>query len=81
MDKVSLADKLAQFSDQWSPKVVGGLDGCEIKLVKQQGDFVWHKHDGENEMFLVVEESMTIDFRDQAVSLEPGRVPGGAERR
>ena len=55
-----------------SPKVVGGLDGCEIKLVKQQGDFVWHKHDGEDEMFLVIEESMTIDFHDRAVSLEPG---------
>ena len=84
MDKVSLADKLAQFSDQWSPKVVSRLDGYEIKLVKQQNDFVWHKHDGEDEMFLVIEESMTIDFHDRAVSLEPGEylaVPKGVKHK
>ena len=52
--------------------MVGRLDSYEIKLVKQQNDFVWHKHDGEDEMFLVIEGSMTIDFRDQTVSLEPG---------
>lgn len=81
MDKVSLADKLAQISDQWSPKVVGRLDGYEIKLVKQQNDFVWHKHDGEDEMFLVIEGSIDHRFPRPSRITRTGRIPGGAERR
>ncbi len=70
MDKVNLAVKFACFSEHWSPKVVGEVDDYEIKLVKLQGEFVWHKHDDEDEMFLVVEGSLTIRLRDRDVTLE-----------
>jgi len=84
MDKVNLADKFAQFDDHWSPKVAGELDDYEIKLVKLQGDFVWHKHDDVDEMFLVVDGAMAIEFRDRTVNLEAGEflvVPKGVEHK
>ena len=84
MDKVNLAEKFARFSDLWSPKVVGHLDGYEIKLVKLKGEFVWHKHDGADEMFLVVDGSMTIELRDRNVTVGTGEffvVPRGVEHR
>ncbi len=84
MDKVNLAEKFARFSDLWSPKVVGRLDGYEIKLVKVAGEFVWHKHDDADEMFLVVDGSLTIQLRDRDVALEAGEffvVPRGVEHR
>ena len=82
MDKVNLAEKFARFSDHWSPKVVGQVDGYEIKLVKLEGEFVWHKHDDADEMFLVVDGGLTIELRDKNVSLESGEffvVPRGTE--
>ncbi len=82
MDKVNLAEKFARFSDLWSPKVVGQLDGYEIKLVKVAGEFVWHKHDDADEMFLIVDGSLTIQLRDRDVALEAGEffvVPRGVE--
>lgn len=84
MDKVNLAEKFALFSEHWSPKVVGELDDYEIKLVKLQGDFVWHKHDAEDELFLVVEGDMTIQLRDRDVELRAGEffvVPKGIEHK
>ena len=84
MNKVNLAEKFAQFADHWSPKVVGTLDDYEIKLVKLEGDFVWHKHDDVDEMFFVIDGTMTIDFRDRAVTLQPGEflvVPKGVEHK
>ena len=84
MDKVNLAEKFARFSDLWSPKVVGRLDDYEIKLVKVAGAFVWHKHDDADEMFLVVDGSVTIELRDRDVTLGPGEffvVPRGVEHR
>ena len=84
MQKVNLANKLAQFTEHWSPKIVGTVDDYEIKLVKLQGDFVWHAHDNEDEMFLVVEGRMTIRLRDGAVDLAPGEffvVPKGVEHQ
>ena len=84
MDKVNLAEKFARFTDHWSPKVVGQLDGYEIKLVKVAGEFVWHKHDDADEMFLVVDGSLTIQLRDRDVVLEVGEffvVPRGVEHR
>ena len=84
MDKVNLAEKFARFTDHWSPKVVGQLDGYEIKLVKVAGEFVWHKHDDADEMFLVVDGSLTIQLRDRDVVLEAGEffvVPRGVEHR
>ena len=64
MQKVNLAEKLTQFSDQWKPKIVGELNGQQVKLVKFQGPFVWHHHDNEDEMFLVVKGRFRMEFRD-----------------
>jgi mannose-6-phosphate isomerase-like protein (cupin superfamily) len=64
MQKVNLNEKLASFSDHWSPKIVGELNGQEVKLVKFQGQFVWHHHEHEDESFLVVLGSFRMDYRD-----------------
>src|ERR1700694_5710881 len=64
MQKVNLNEKLASFSDHWSPKIVGELNGQEVKLVKFQGQFVWHHHQHEDELFLVVLGSFRMDYRD-----------------
>ena len=84
MDKVNLAEKLARFSEHWSPKVVGELNGQHVKLVKFVGEFVWHKHDHEDELFLVVKGRFRMDFRDRQVGLDEGEfliVPRGVEHR
>jgi mannose-6-phosphate isomerase-like protein (cupin superfamily) len=83
-DKVSLRDKLARFNDPWSPKVVGELNGQHVKLVKFRGEFVWHRHDYEDELFLVVSGRFRMEFRDRHVWLEVGEfliVPRGVEHR
>jgi mannose-6-phosphate isomerase-like protein (cupin superfamily) len=84
MDKVNLAEKFARFADPWKPKVVGELNGQQVKLVKLQGPFVWHHHDGEDELFLVVKGRFRMEFRDRHVWLEEGEfliVPRGVEHR
>ncbi|HEY8106858.1 MAG TPA: cupin domain-containing protein [Gemmatimonadales bacterium] len=84
MDKISLADKLAQIQEHWRPKVVGTLNGQEVKLVKFEGEFVWHKHDAEDELFLVIRGRFRMEFRDRTVELGPGElliVPHGVEHR
>lgn len=82
MDKVNLVDKFSRFADQWSPKVVGVVDDYEIKLVKLQGEFVWHQHAEVDEMFFVCKGSMVIHLRDRDVALAEGEffvVPRGTE--
>src|SRR5580700_10540310 len=84
MDKVNLHEKLALFSDHWNPRVVGELNGQHIKLVKFQGEFVWHDHAAEDELFLVVRGSFRMEFRDRSVTLNEGEfliVPRGVEHR
>ena len=84
MDKVNLAEKFALFSDYWSPKVVGDLNGQQVKLVKLQGPFVWHHHDTEDELFLVVKGRFRMEFRERAVWVEEGEliiIPHGVEHR
>lgn len=84
MDKISLADKLAQIQEHWRPKVVGALNGQEVKLVKFEGEFVWHKHEAEDELFLVIRGRFRMEFRDRTVELGPGElliVPRGVEHR
>ena len=81
-DKVNLAEKLALFDENWSPRVVGELNGQHVKLVKFRGEFVWHKHDAEDELFLVVRGRLTIRLRDRDVHLDEGEffiVPRGVE--
>ena len=84
MDKVSLAGKFASFDDLWSPKVIAELNGQQVKLAKLHGAFVWHHHDDEDELFLVVRGRLRIEFRDRVVELEDGEllvVPRGVEHR
>ena len=84
MSKASLADKFSMIHEHWRPKVIAQLNGQEIKLVKFQGEFPWHHHEKEDELFLVWRGQMTIEFRDHRVILEAGElcvVPHGVEHR
>ena len=84
VDKINLAEKLSRFAEHWSPKVIADLNGQQVKLVKFQGEFVWHHHDDEDELFLVIDGRFRMDFRDRQVWLEPGEmivVPRGVEHR
>jgi GrpB-like predicted nucleotidyltransferase (UPF0157 family)/mannose-6-phosphate isomerase-like protein (cupin superfamily) len=83
-DKVNVREKLALFHDHWSPRVVGELNGQHVKLVKFRGEFVWHRHEHEDELFLVVQGRFRMDFRDRSVPLNEGEfliVPRGVEHR
>ena len=83
-DKVNLTAKLALITEHWRPKVVGELNGQEVKLAKFRGTFPWHHHDVEDELFLCVAGRVRIEFRDRVVTLEPGEflvVPHGVEHR
>lgn len=82
--KINLAEKFGQFSEHWSPKIVAALNGQHVKLVKFRGEFVWHLHENEDEMFLVVRGSFRMEFRDRSVELREGEmitVPRGVEHR
>ena len=84
MDKINLRQKLDSFSDHWSPKVVAELNGQQVKLAKLAGEFVWHHHDDEDELFMVLKGRFRMDFRDRQVWLEEGEVlvvPRGVEHR
>ena len=81
MEKVNLSEKLGLFSDLWSPKIVGELNGQHVKLVKLEGEFVWHTHESEDEMFLVVAGNVTIQLRDREILLGPGQPSAGAVSR
>jgi len=82
MDKVNLEEKFRLFNDAWQPKIVGELNDSYVKVVKLRGEFVWHHHDGEDEMFLVVKGRLRMRFREKDVNLLPGEfiiVPRGVE--
>jgi mannose-6-phosphate isomerase-like protein (cupin superfamily) len=84
MQKINLQDKLNKFDDLWSPKIVGELNGQYVKLVKFQGEYVWHAHEKEDELFLVIEGEMDLHLRDRTVNLKPGEffiVPKGIEHK
>ena len=84
MGKINLKQKLSIFSEHWSPKVISELNDYQIKLVKIQGDFVWHNHSETDELFLVIEGKMKIEFKDKTVELNKGElyvVPKGVEHR
>lgn len=82
MEVINLVEKFSQFRDLWSPKIVGELNDSYVKLAKLKGEFVWHRHDDEDEMFLVVKGSLTIKFLDGYVEINEGEffiVPKGTE--
>jgi mannose-6-phosphate isomerase-like protein (cupin superfamily) len=82
--KVNIARKLAAFDELWSPKIAGELNGQYVKLVKLRGEFLWHAHESEDELFLVVRGRLDIEFRDGRATLSEGEfliVPRGVEHR
>jgi len=84
MEKINLAEKLSLFNEQWSPKIVGELNGQMVKLVKFKGPFVWHHHDQEDELFYVVKGNFDMEFRDKTITINEGEfiiVPRGVEHR
>ena len=84
LDKINLAEKLRTFDDHWSPRIVAELNGQHVKLAKLLGEFVWHQHDEEDELFLVVAGELDIELRDRTLTLGPGEcfvVPRGVEHR
>ena len=82
MEKVNLADKLATFSEHWNPKLVGQVNDFHVKLAKLKGEFLWHHHVDEDELFLVIKGRLRIELRDSVVDLDEGEffiVPKGVE--
>lgn len=82
MDKVNLAQKFSLFQEYWSPKIAGEINDSHVKLVKLKGEFVWHHHDTEDELFLVVKGKLLIKLRDRDIFLEEGEfviIPRGVE--
>jgi mannose-6-phosphate isomerase-like protein (cupin superfamily) len=84
LNVVHLKEKLATFSDHWTPKLIGALDGYNVMLTKLKGDFVWHAHQDEDEFFLVLQGRFRMDYRDRQVWIEEGTmviVPKGVEHK
>jgi mannose-6-phosphate isomerase-like protein (cupin superfamily) len=84
MEALNLKEKLSLFSDYWRPRVIAELNGQEVKLVKLKGPFVWHHHDAEDELFLVVRGELRMEFRDRNVLVKEGEaimVPRGIDHR
>jgi len=84
MEKVNIQEKLATFSDYFNPRIVGELNGQHVKAVKLKGEFVWHHHDHEDELFLVIKGKLKMEFREKTVEVNPGEfiiVPHGIEHR
>jgi mannose-6-phosphate isomerase-like protein (cupin superfamily) len=82
MNKVNLADKFGKFTEHWQPKIVGELNGLHVKIVKFKGEFVWHHHDEEDELFLVLNGRMIMRLRDREICVDEGEfviVPRGID--
>ena len=84
MDAVNLEEKFASFSDHWAPRIVASYNGNDIRIVKVEGEFVWHSHEDTDDFFLVLDGMLDIELRDRTVTLGPGElyvVPRGVEHR
>jgi mannose-6-phosphate isomerase-like protein (cupin superfamily) len=84
IEKVNIAEKLSLINDWWNPRVAGELNGQQVKLTKFKGAFVWHKHDNEDELFLVIKGKFTMELRDKNIEVNPGEfliIPRGVEHR
>lgn len=84
IEKINLEEKFSKFSDHWSPKVIGQLNHQQVKVVKFQGDFVWHSHENEDELFMVIDGSFTMELRDKTIEVHEGEliiIPHGVEHR
>jgi len=83
-DKVNIAEKLGSFSDHWAPRIVARYNDNEVRLVKVEGEFIWHQHPDTDELFLVLDGTLDMELRDRTVTLNPGElfvVPKGTEHR
>jgi mannose-6-phosphate isomerase-like protein (cupin superfamily) len=84
LEKSNLQQKLSLFTDHWNPRIVGELNGQHVKLGKFKGEFIWHKHDNEDEMFLVIKGSFNMELRDKTITMNEGDfiiIPKGVEHR
>lgn len=84
MSVINIEQKLSLFADQWSPKIIGSLNGQDVKLAKLKGEFVWHDHKDEDELFMVIKGTLKIEFRDRTETLTEGEmiiVPKGVEHK
>jgi len=84
VNKVNIPEKFASFSDHWAPRIVARYNDNEVRLVKVEGEFIWHQHDDTDELFLILDGVLDMEFRDRTVTLEPGEllvVPRGTEHR
>ena len=84
MKKINISQKLAQFKDHWNPRIIGELNQQHIKIAKLKGEFIWHKHDEEDEMFLVLKGTLKIAFRDRTETIQENEiiiVPKGIEHK
>jgi len=84
MKKINLEDKLSKFSEHWSPKVIAEMNDYQFKLVKIEGEFVWHEHPDTDEVFIVIEGTMQIEFEDRTIELKEGEmlvVPKGVRHK
>jgi len=84
MDKVNLIEKFSQFDDQWSPKIVAELNDQYVKIARLEGEFIWHKHEMEDELFMVIKGSLTIKLEDRDIHLDEGElviVPCGLKHK
>ena len=83
-DKVNIADKFASFNDTWAPRIVARYNDNEVRLVKVEGEFIWHQHDDTDELFLILDGELEMELPDRTVTLGPGElivVPRGTEHR
>jgi len=84
MDKINLVEKFSLFNEHWSPKIVGELNGQQVKLAKFKGEFVFHLHENEDELFMVIKGKFKMEFRDETVEVNEGEmliVPKGIEHK
>jgi mannose-6-phosphate isomerase-like protein (cupin superfamily) len=84
MEKINLTDKFSLFSEHWTPKIIAELNGQQVKLAKILGEFVWHQHENEDELFFIAKGRLRMDFRDKQVWVEEGEIiviPRGVEHR
>ncbi|HUS86650.1 MAG TPA: cupin domain-containing protein [Bacteroidales bacterium] len=84
IEKINIENKLSGFSDYWNPRIVGELNGQHVKLVKFQGEFVWHQHNCEDELFYVLNGELRLEFREKTVEINENEfiiVPMGVEHR
>lgn len=84
MEKINITNKLLLFNDHWNPRIISELNGQHVKLAKFQGEFVWHKHDNEDELFYVLKGKFNMEFRDKIIEINENEmivVPKGVEHR